>query len=556
MLTFWILVMALAGGPSHPPMDSSDAPDLIFSGGAVYTMDPSRPKAEAVAVRHGRIVYVGDRTGAASMKGPATRTIDLAGLTVVPGLTDAHGHVAGLGFSLARLDLVGTGSAAQIAGLVKAKAGTLAPGEWITGRGWDQNDWQVTAFPSRKDLDAAAPDHPVALERIDGHATWANSRALHLAGITRRTPDPSGGQVIRDADGEPTGILVDNAEDLILSKIPAPSREQTRDALVRSMRKCLEAGLTQVHDAGISQDVLDLYREILVAGGFPFRVYAMLSDDDALLADRFAKGPEIGLGDHRLTVRAVKVYMDGALGSRGAALLAPYQDDPGNTGLLRIQPERLTRIARQAAQRGFQVAVHAIGDRGNRLALDAIQAALPDGAGRDLRFRIEHVQTLAPQEFPRFASLGVIASMQPTHATSDMYWAEQRLGAERIKGAYAWRTILDSGARLVCGSDFPVESERPLLGFYAAVTRQDAKSFPEGGWFPRQRLTREEALRCFTSWPAYAAFEEDLRGVIAPGRLADMTVLTKDIMTVPPAEILETTVAMTIVGGKVAYEKP
>ncbi len=553
MLTLWILAMALSGSP---PMDSSDTPDLILTGGTIHTLDPARPKAEAVAIRGGRIIYVGDSAGLTSIKGPATRTINLSGLTIVPGLTDAHGHLAGLGFSLARLDLVGTESAAQVAGLVKRKAATLAPGDWITGRGWDQNDWRVTSFPTRKELDAAAPDHPVALERIDGHATWVNSRALLLAGITKHTPAPSGGQIIRDEGGEPTGIFVDNAEDLILSKIPGPSRDQTREALTRSMRKCLEAGLTQVHDAGVSEVGLDLYREILVAGDFPFRVYAMLSDDDALLADHFAKGPEIGLGDHRLTVRTVKVYMDGALGSRGAALLAPYQDDSANTGLLRTQPERLTRIARQAVQRGFQIAVHAIGDRGNRLALDALQAALRDGAGHDLRFRIEHVQTLAPEEFPRFASLGIIASMQPTHATSDMYWAEERLGAERVKGAYAWRTLLDSGARLVCGSDFPVESEKPLLGFYAAVTRQDAKGLPEGGWFPRQRLTRDEALACFTSWPAYAAFEEELRGMIAPGRLADMTVLTKDIMTVPPAEILETAVAMTIVGGRIAYEKP
>lgn len=528
-------------------------PDLILHNATIHTLDATTPTAQAVALAGDRILYVGDDATALKLKGPKTRVIDLKGATIVPGLTDAHGHVAGLGSAAGRLELVGTGSAAEIARLVSAKAATLKPGQWITGRGWDQNDWSEKSFPKRQMLDEAAPANPVILERVDGHAVWVNTAAIRLAGVTAKTPDPQGGQILREPSGEATGIFVDNAEDLIGSKLPAPTREETREALIAGMRKCQRAGLTQVHDAGVSAESLELYREILVKGDFPFRIYAMLSNDEKLLTSSFQRGPEIGLGNGRLTIRSVKLYVDGALGSRGAALLSPYRDDPANTGLVRTSPDQLEAVATRAAAAGFQVAAHAIGDRGNRIALDMMEKALPKTG--DYRFRVEHAQLLAPDDIPRFVKLGIIASMQPTHATSDMYWAEERVGPDRIGGAYAWRKLLNTGARLVCGSDFPVESENPILGFYAAVTRQDLKGWPPGGWQPDQRLTREEALRCFTTEPAWAAFEESSLGMISAGYLADLTVLSRDIMTVPASEIPGTTAVMTVVGGKVAYER-
>lgn len=530
--------------------------DLILINGTVHTVDSVRPRAEAVAASEGRIVYVGDTSGALKLKGPKTRVVDLRGRTVVPGLIDAHGHVTGLGFSLVRLDVTGTSSPDEIAQRVRARAAAAKPGQWILGRGWDQNDWPQKAFPSRKILDAASPDVPVALTRIDGHAVWANSRAIQLAGITARTPDPPGGRIEREPSGEPAGVFVDAAEALIEAKIPDPTREETREVMRAGMQRCLRSGLTGVHDAGVSALGIDLYRELLEQGDFPFRIDAMLQDDADLIDAQLRAGPMIPAGVSRLGVRSVKLYIDGALGSRGAALLAPYSDAPDLTGLLVTEPSRLREVMMRAARGGFQTCVHAIGDRGNRLVLDAAQEVVRGSNGADLRIRIEHAQTLSPEDIPRFARLGVIASVQPTHATSDMPWAADRLGNDRVRGAYAWRSLLDAGARLACGSDFPVESERPLLGFYAAITRRDPQGRPPGGWFPEQRLTRQEALRCFTLDAAYAAFQEDRRGSIAVGKLADMTVLSDDIMEIPESRIPGTEVVMTIVGGQVAHEAP
>ncbi len=552
-MTFHVagILMGVAAGLVS---SNSEPADLILLNGNVYTLDPDRPRAEAVAVRGERIIYVGSSREARAFEGPSTRVLDLGGATVVPGLTDAHAHVSSLGFSLERLKLHGTTSASQIAEMVRRKAATLEPGTWIRGRGWDQNDWEEKGFPTREILDAAAPEHPVVLDRVDGHAIWANTRAMRQAGVTNGTSDPPGGRIVRAAGGEPTGVFIDAASGLIESRIPPPSSVQIRDALKNGMRRCLEAGLTGVHDAGVSALELDLYREILVRDAFPFRIYAMLTDDPHLIEERLSAPPQIGLGSHRLTVRALKLYADGALGSRGAALLKPYSDDPQNSGLIRLESARLRRLAERAAAAGFQICTHAIGDGGNRLVLDALESALGPAVGTH-RFRIEHAQVLAPEDIPRFGSLGVIASMQPTHATSDMYWAGDRLGPERVRGAYAWQDLLRAGARLACGSDFPVESEKPLLGFYAAVTRQDAGKWPEGGWHPDQRLSREQALRCFTLDAAYAAFEEDLRGSVTIGKLADLTVLSRDIMRIPALEILDTEVRATVVGGVVAFEK-
>jgi hypothetical protein len=545
----WTLCLWLAA-PAGGAGGSAEVADLILTNATVHTLDPDRPRAEAVAVRGDRILMAGPSPDALRLKGPATRVVDLRGRTVVPGLTDAHGHILGLGLLAMRIELQGTTSAEQVASLVKARAEKTERGRWLRGRGWDQNDWARQEFPTRSLLDAAAPHHPVILDRIDGHAIWVNTAALQAAGVTRHTPDPPGGRIVRDASGEPTGVLVDAAEDLVASRAPAPTRSETREALHLGMQRCLQAGLTEVHDAGVSALALDLYRELLVEGDVPFRVYAMLDPDVA----GALPGPPPASADGRLTTRAVKLYADGALGSRGAALLAPYSDDPHNTGLPRQTEEALREQVAALARKGFQVNVHAIGDRGSRMVLDAFQAALVAGPS-DRRFRVEHAQVLAPEDIPRFGSMGVIASMQPTHATSDMPWAEARLGSARVEGAYAWRRLMEKGARLACGSDFPVESENPMLGFYAAITRQDVHGKPPGGWFPGQRLTREEALRCFTREAAWAAFEEDRRGVIAPGMLADLTVLSDDPLQVEPAAIPGIKAEMTIVGGRVAYER-
>ncbi|HET9481391.1 MAG TPA: amidohydrolase [Candidatus Polarisedimenticolia bacterium] len=548
-----MLFMTGLMGPGAAAQPPAPGADLILHGSTFHTVDPARPTAEAVAVRAGRIIYVGDVAGAMRLREPKTRLLDLAGATVVPGLIDAHGHISGLGFALSRLDLVGSSSEDEVASMVRGKASTLAPGQWVTGRGWDQNDWEVKAFPSARSLDRASPANPVSLVRVDGHAIWVNSAAMKLAGVTRATADPPGGQIVRDAEEEPTGVFVDNAKALIESKIAAPGRAELRGAIESAMRRCLKAGLVGVHDAGVSAEEIGIYRDLLVKEAFPFRIHAMLDNSPALLEEYFARGPESGLGDGRLNIRAVKLYSDGALGSRGAALLAPYEDDAGNTGLLVTEPEAVRDVAIRAARAGFQPCIHAIGDRGNRVSLDALEAAVRASGRSDVRARVEHAQVLALEDIPRFAAGGIIASMQPTHATSDMYWAEARVGPQRIRGAYAWRRLFESKARLACGSDFPVESENPLLGFYAAVTRQDAKGWPAGGWAPGQRMTRQEALSCFTLDAAYASFEEDSRGSIVVGKRADLTVLSSDILRVPAREILAARVLMTIVGGDVAW---
>lgn len=535
--------------PPGPPAD------LVLLGGTVHTMDPARPRAEALAVRGGLLAAVGSDDEIRLLAGPGTRVLDAAGLTVLPGLVDAHGHLESLGAGLRRIDLVGTASAEEVAAAVRERAAAAPPGGWILGRGWDQNDWAKKSFPTRHLLDAAAPDRPVWLVRIDGHAGWANGRALALAGIGPSTPDPAGGRILRDpATGEPAGVLVDAAMDLLAPLVPRPTRAERKDALRRGAEACVAAGLTSVHDAGVDAEGVDLCRELADEGALPLRVYAMLADSpDLIRGTTFREGPVVGYGGRRLTVRAVKAYADGALGSRGAALLEDYADDPGNRGLLQAEPAALEALAGRCLAVGWQLCVHAIGDRGNRVVLDAFEAALRRAPRADHRFRVEHAQVLSLEDIPRFARLGVLPSMQPTHATSDMPWAGDRLGPARLAGAYAWRKILDAGSAIPCGSDFPVESHDPLKGIHAAVTRQDAGGRPEGGWLPGERMTREEALRGFTVDACRAAFEEGWKGTLAPGMAADLTVLDRDVLACPATEILEARVVWTVVAGEVVY---
>jgi predicted amidohydrolase YtcJ len=540
---------AVAGRDKQKEPDAGPA-DLVLDGGVVVTLDDARPRATALAVRAGRIVAGGGDDEMKPLIGRGTRRIDLKGRTVVPGLTDAHVHVEGLGTALERLDLVGAATLDEALARVAAAAKGAPAGEWLQGRGWDQNDWPEKRFPTAADLDRVAGGRPVFLIRVDGHAAWASSEALVRAGISAKTKDPEGGRILRDAAGEPSGVLVDKAMALVTDHIPEPSREVRKRRLAAGLRACARAGLTEVHDAGVPIGVVGLYKELLAENAMPVRVYVMLRADEFLDGGAFLQ-PEIGLGDGRLTVRAVKVVSDGALGSRGALLLAPYADEPGTRGLATIEPDRLKAVLQRALAQGFQVATHAIGDAANRMVLDAYEAAFGDKGGARHRFRIEHAQVLAPADVPRFKALGVIPSMQPTHCTSDMYWAEDRLGPERAKGAYLWKTFLADGVPVAGGSDAPVESIAVLPGLYAAVTRQDAKGWPEGGWHPDERVTITEALKMFATGAAFAAFEEQDRGTLTPGKRADLTVLTRDVTAIPLPEILTTQVSMTVVGGEV-----
>ncbi len=536
---------------------AAQAPDWILVNATIYTMDAQQPKAQALAVRGGRLTAVGGNEPIRALAGPSTRVVDAGGQTVVPGLIDAHGHMLNLGLSLERLDLRAAASPEDVARLVRQEAARRHQGEWILGRGWDQNKWPGKEFPTHAPLSAAAPENPVYLTRVDGHAGWANRKALELAGVSAATADPPGGRILRGPNGEPIGVLIDRAQDLVSSRIPAPTPEQIKAGLARAAQECVRLGLTGVHDAGVSLGVIRAYKELIAENRLPLRVYAMIRGAGATLDEYLERGPEIDFGGDRLTVRSVKMVMDGALGSRGAALLEPYSDEPGNRGLVLTTPSQLAQVCERALDRGFQVNTHAIGDRGNRLVLDVYEAAFLGRKEypRDHRFRIEHAQVLSPDDLPRLGRLNVIASMQASHATSDMPWAEARLGRDRAPGAYAWQALLKSGARLANGSDFPVEAVNPLWGFYASITRQDHAGFPPGGWFPDQRLSREEALRSFTLDAAYAAFEERDKGSLEPGKLADFVLLSRDIMTIAPAEVLRTEVMRTVVGGQTVWER-
>ena len=526
--------------------------DLVVVNARIYTGNPAQPRASVVASKKDRIVYVGDD----ATRWMAARRIDAHGAALLPGLIDSHGHLASLGDALETLDLRGMPSETAIAAKVREAAARHKPGEWIRGKAWDQNLFPAKQFPTAEPLNQAAPANPVFLSRVDGHAAWVNQKALDLADVNAATPDPPGGKIIRDAQGRPSGVLVDRAQGLVGAQIPSPTLAEVERRLERGARECARLGLTTVHDAGVDAQELEAYRALIAQHRLPLRVYAMLSvsevpGDNALWREYQKKGPAIGAF---LTVRSVKLYADGALGSRGAALLEPYSDEPSNSGLLISSEAFLRKIAEEAVRAGFQVNTHAIGDRANRVVLNAYAAAL--GGLNDHRFRIEHAQVVAPSDFERFRQYSVLASMQPTHATSDMPWAEARLGPQRIRGAYAWRRFMSLGVALPFGSDFPVESPDPLWGIYAAVTRQDHAGNPLGGWYPDQRLTREEALRGFTLDGAYAAFQEKDKGSLEPGKLADFVLLSNDIMQIPAADIWKVHVTLTVLGGDVVYWAP
>lgn len=549
VLTLSLLFMSI-------PVSAADV--RVLTAARIHTMDSAMPTAQAMAWRDdGRVIAVGDAATLLA-RYPDAERIDVGNATVIPGLIDAHGHVMGLGQSLLRADLIGTRDKADVVARLIAFEKNLPDGAWLLGRGWDQNDWPDKRFPTAAELDLMFPARPVWLERVDGHAGWANTAAMRAAEqrLGGKGVDgdwqPDGGRIIRES-GKATGIFVDNAALIVEVAVPLPD-EALRE---RMFRHALEAaarnGLTGVHDMGVSRDDLALYRRFADRGELTLRIEAYADGDNAALADLCANGL-YEHADGRLRMRGVKLYIDGALGSRGAALLADYSDDHGNRGLLINEPDAFAAILRKAKNCGVQVATHAIGDRGNRVVLDAYRDVLGDDIENDHRWRIEHAQVVALADIPRFAKMHVIASMQPTHATSDMPWAEERVGHERIAGAYAWRRFVDAGVRMALGSDFPVESVDPRLGLYAAITRQDRGGQPLGGWLPGQVFTIDEALRGFTADAAYAGRDEAEVGRLVPGLRADFLVLTKDPKVASKDEIDDLAIRSTWVNGVVVHK--
>ncbi len=551
--------------------------DSLYVNGRIYTMDEELRVAEALAIRGDRIAAVGTQEDLVNEFVPA-RVVDLQGRTVLPGFIDAHVHLMGLALAKITVDLTGTTSEREAGERVLARVRQSSPGQWVRGRGWDQNDWPSRAFPTQELLNRVAPANPVYLVRVDGHAAWLNRLALEIAGIDRETPDPPGGKILRDARGNPTGILIDAAMEIAVAVLPRLSGEEAAEGLRRAVEECIEQGITTVHDMGIDQWELDLYKQEIREGRMPLRIFAAVAAESDLWQSMRSTGPLLGFGNHHLTVRSLKLYMDGALGSRGAALLEPYSDDPDNRGLTMVSTDELLRLVRGALVAGFQPCVHAIGDRANKLVLDVYEAALAEVRSADARPRIEHAQVLAPDDIPRFRQLGVIPSMQPTHCTSDMYWAEARLGPERIRGAYAWRSLLNTGVVIPGGSDFPVEQPSPLLGIAAAVTRRDPSGLPRsaedvrrqfqlsesgmvnaeefnGGWYVSERVNRSEAVRIFTAWAAWAGFEERLKGTLERGKLADFVVLSSDLFQVSEEELPFVEVEMTVIGGREVFSR-
>jgi predicted amidohydrolase YtcJ len=533
--------------------------DLVLRNGRIVTVDDARPEAQALAARGGVIVAVGTNDEVSKLVGPSTRVLDLAGALAIPGFIEGHGHFMGIGEAEMRLKLGTARSWAEIVKAVGDAAEESEPGAWIQGGGWHQEKWNsvpegsVDGVPVHRDLSRVSPENPVVLEHASGHGVFVNQKAMELSNIDRDTPDPPGGTIVKDRDGNPTGFLRERAQELV--SIPrdfTESRERKKVEL--ASKECLSKGITSFQDAGSPFPTLDLFKKLAQEGALDLRLWVMIAAPNEELELRLPLYKMVNVGDHRLTVQAIKKMIDGALGSHGAWLLEPYSDKPETKGLNTQTPEEISRTADLALRHGFQLCVHAIGDRGNRETLDLFEAAFARRpGGRDLRFRIEHAQHLSPEDIPRFAKLGVIASMQGVHATSDGPWVEPKLGEKRAReGAYVWRSLLDSGAVIINGTDAPVEDVDPIASFYASVTRKMASGKP---FHPEQRMTREEALRSYTLSAAYAAFEEDVKGSLTVGKLADVTVLSKDILRVPDDEIRDAEVLYTIVGGDVKYEK-
>ena len=571
-----LCVAALAACSNEEPREPAAAADIILVNARIYTLswpDPSRdgvrdaaaphdeagwrPDAEAIAIDDGRIVYAGDADGALAFKSAATQVLDLAGATVTPGLVDSHTHILELGAKLSAVDLTGVATEEEAVALVAARAATTPKGAWILGAGWDEGAW-ATRYPDKTLLSAAVPDHPVALDGLHGFAMWVNEAALAAGGVTEQTPVPVGGEVRLGADGKPNGLFLNNATTIIDAIIPAPSRAEVKERILRGLNRMAQDGYVAVHDAGVGADYQAALEELEAEGRLPIRFYSMLSlRDEDLIRAWIAKGPDAD-NDSFLVTRSVKAYYDGALGSRGARLLADYADMPGHRGLSGEAYGFNEALLAEVMKAGFQVGVHAIGDAGNRETLEILEritAAAPET--RANRHRIEHAQVVSPEDMPRFAALDIIASMEPPHAMEDKTWAEARLGPDRIKGAYAWRSLRRAGARLIFNADNPGSDHNIFYGLHSAVARRDKDLQPSGGWFPAEAVTIDEAMRAYTSWAAYAGFRENETGVLAPGRWADLTVMDIDpfvIAETAPNDLLSGRIVMTVVNGEIVFD--
>lgn len=559
LLALWVL--AVSGCGEQP--NSTPQADLIFHGGRIATVNDAFSYAQAVAVRGTEIVYVGNDAGALALAGPSTRLIHLDGQFVTPGLVDAHCHPYNLGAPEEEtFDVRGARNFGAIVERVRQQVATLSPGEWLIGSGWSEEDWPDRTVPEHDFLSAVSPDNPVFLYRRGGNSAFVNAKALEVAGITATTPDPYGGRIGRKASGEPSGFLVNMGNNLVSDHFPPPDHpdEWYREVYMRAAETANAAGLTGWHDAGNEPRHAEIYKQLVDRGELTVRVNMMLQNPRLAeyqeMVDYFATNRVVGYGgEDMFQVRSVKVFFDGALGSRGAAFYEPYSDDTENRGVFEIRPEHLFDVVRAGLETGMQVAPHAIGTRGNGVYLDQVERALAESPTADHRFRSEHAQHVLPEDVDRFVRLGVIPSMQPLHQMYDMEYAEERLGAERAQvTSFPWRSFIDAGAVIPSGSDFTVVPHDPLWGFYSAVTRQDHEGQPEGGWFPDERMTREEALKSYTIWPAYAAFLEDRVGSLEVGKYADLVVFDRDILSVPPEEILDTRVLFTVVNGKIVHE--
>ncbi len=546
-------LLAGASAAAPPP-----AADRVFWGGPIWTDDEAHPQAEAVAVRNGRVVYAGDRAQARTMVGAKTEVVDLKGAAMFPGFTDAHAHLREIGERELTLNLEGSASLAEAMQRLKARIAETPKGQVLIGRGWIETHWPEARFPTRQDLDAVSPDNPVLLQRADGHALVANSAALKLAGITRDTSAPFGGQILKDSAGEPTGMLVDTAMGLVEKIRPQETDAHKTEAYRAAFKVYSAYGWTGLHYMSVEYDDTLMLEAFAKKGELPLRVYNAVTPEGA---QRLIKGGPREAADGRVITRTLKFYMDGALGSRGAALLEPYSDDPKNVGFLQMKEADVLPVWEAALRAGIQVTTHAIGDRGNREVLnwyeDAFKAV--PAAERKVnppRWRVEHAQIVNPADIPRFAKLGVIPSMQASHAIGDLYFAPKRLGEERLKGAYAWKSFIDSGSIVPGGTDAPVERGDPRIEFYAAITRRSLDGFQGPDWHPEEAVDRATALKMFTLWPAYASFRENELGKIARGYRADFTVFDVDFMRADPKDILKARAMMTVLDGKPAYRAP